>query len=58
MEVDASNEGIAAVLSQRSKKDGKIHPCAFLSRKELLAVKIALKEWRHWLEGSQLPFTV
>ncbi|KAK1803223.1 hypothetical protein P4O66_021227 [Electrophorus voltai] len=25
---------------------------------ELLAVKIALKEWRHWLEGAKHPFLV
>lgn len=25
---------------------------------ELLAIKIALKEWRHWLEGAEQPFLV
>lgn len=25
---------------------------------ELLAVKLALEEWRHWLEGVPLPFSV
>ena len=71
VEVDASNEGIRAVLSQRSEVDGKMHPCAFLSRRlssaernydignrELLAVKVTLEEWRHWLEGAQHPFIV
>ena len=71
VEVDASNNGVGAVLSQRSEKDNKLHPCAFLSRKlspaernydvgnrELLAVKIALEAWRHWLEGAQHPFIV
>lgn len=33
VEVDASNDGVGAVLSQRSAKDSKLHPCAFLSRK-------------------------
>ncbi|KAI3360769.1 hypothetical protein L3Q82_013013 [Scortum barcoo] len=58
VEVDASNEGMGAVLSQRSPQDQRIHPCAFLSRKlspaeqnydvgnwELLAIKVALEEW-------------
>ena len=71
VEVDASNEGVGAVLSQRSAQDNKLHPCAFLSRKltdaernydvgnkELLAVKIALEDWRHWLEGAEQPFIV
>ena len=71
VEVDASNEGIGAVLSQRAEKDSKLHPCAYLSRKltaaernydvgnrELLAVKVALDEWRHWLEGAKQPFIV
>lgn len=71
VEVDASNDGVGAVLSQRSTEDHKLHPCAFLSRKlspaernydvgnrELLAVKLALEEWRHWLEGAQHPFIV
>ena len=48
-----------------------MHPCAFLSRRlssaernydvgnrELLAVKVTLEEWRHWLEGSLHPFIV
>ncbi|KAM8751192.1 LOW QUALITY PROTEIN: uncharacterized protein AB9X84_012845 [Acanthopagrus schlegelii] len=33
VEVDASNDGVGAVLSQRSERDGKMHPCAFLSRR-------------------------
>ena len=33
VEVDASNDGVGAVLSQRSEKDGKMHPCAFLSKR-------------------------
>ncbi|XP_041810033.1 uncharacterized protein lrfn4b [Chelmon rostratus] len=71
VEVDASDVGVGAVLSQRSLKDNKVHPCAFFSRKlskaernydvgnrELLAVKLALEEWRHWLEGAEQPFLV
>ena len=71
VEVDASDVGVGAVLSQRAAEDGKMHPCAFYSRRltpaecnydignrELLAVKLALEEWRHWLEGSKVPFVV
>lgn len=71
VEVDASEVGVGAVLSQRSSSDDKMHPCAFLSHRlspaernydignrELLAVKLALEEWRHWLEGSGVPFIV
>ena len=71
VEVDASDIGVGAVLSQRSAHDNKLHPCAFFSRslspaernydignKELLAVKLALEEWRHWLEGTKQPFLV
>jgi len=70
VDVDASNDGVGAVLSQRSA-DRKMHPCAYLSRRltpaernydvgnrELLAVKVALEEWRHWLERAQHPFIV
>ena len=71
VEVDASNIGVGAVLSQRSSRDAKVHPCAFFSHRlsaaeqnydisnhELLAVKMALEEWRHWLEGASVPFQV
>ncbi|KAG1953664.1 retrotransposable element [Pimephales promelas] len=71
VEVDASEVGVGAVLSQRSPSDDKMHPCAFFSHRlspaesnydignrELLAVKLALEEWRHWLEGSGVPFIV
>lgn len=50
------------ILSQRRPMNGKLHPCAFLCQKltqaernynfgnqELLAVKVALEEWWHWL---------
>lgn len=53
VEVDASDSGVGAVLSQRSEVDQKLHPCAYFSRKlssaernynigncELLAIKL------------------
>ena len=71
VEVNASNLGVGAILSQRSAGDTKVHPCAYFSHrltpaeqnyyignKELLAIKLALEEWRHWLEGAQVPFQV
>ncbi|KAK3506361.1 hypothetical protein QTP70_031351 [Hemibagrus guttatus] len=71
VEVDASSSGLGAVLSQRHGDPGKVHPCAFYSRKlttaevnydvgnqELLAIKAALDEWHHWLEGARHPFQV
>ncbi|KAK3537116.1 hypothetical protein QTP70_002129 [Hemibagrus guttatus] len=71
VEVDTSSSGLGAVLSQRHGDPGKLHPCAFYSRKltateanydvgnrELLAIKAALEEWRHWLEGERHLFQV
>ncbi|KAK3522827.1 hypothetical protein QTP86_004675 [Hemibagrus guttatus] len=61
VEVDASSSGIP----------GKLHPCAFFSRKltaveanydvgsrELLSIKATLEEWRHSLERARHPFLV
>ncbi|KAL0156943.1 hypothetical protein M9458_048189, partial [Cirrhinus mrigala] len=71
VEVDASSTGVGAVLSQRQGDPPKMYPCAYFSHKlnpaernydvgnrELLAIKLALEEWRHWLEGAKHPFTV
>lgn len=71
VKVDASDTGVGAVLSQRSSQGQKLHTCAFYSRRltaaernydvgnrELLAVKLALEEWRHWLVGLEQPFIV
>ncbi|KAK3562970.1 hypothetical protein QTP86_012590 [Hemibagrus guttatus] len=69
VEADTSSSGLGAVLSQHHGKPGKLHPCAYYSRKltaaeanydvgnrELLAIKVALEEWHHWLEGVRHPF--
>lgn len=71
VEINASDLGVGAVLSQRSEKDSKTHPCAFFSRRlssadqnydvgnrELLVIKLALEELRHWLEGTETPFVI
>ncbi|KAK1806150.1 hypothetical protein P4O66_000042 [Electrophorus voltai] len=71
IEVDASEVGVGAVLSQRSGEDKRLHPCAYFSLclspaeqnydvgdHELLVVKLALEEWRRWLEGAKHPFLV
>ena len=70
IETDASNFALGCILSQKDS-DGDLHPCAYYSRalnaaernyciydKELLAIKVAFDEWRHYLEGSQHQITV
>lgn len=65
---DTSDVEVGTILSQRSADE---HPCTFFSWKlspaehnydvgncELLAVKLALEECRHWLEGAEQPFLV
>lgn len=71
VKVDVSSSGMEAILSQRPVIDDKLHPCAFFSRrllatewnyevgsKELLAIKVALEQWSHWLEGSERPIII
>ncbi|KAI3368795.1 hypothetical protein L3Q82_025780, partial [Scortum barcoo] len=49
VEVDASNEGLSS--AERNYDVGN---------RELLAraIKVALEEWRHWLDGAEQPFIV
>lgn len=68
VEVDTSDTGVRAILSQISHLDNKTHSCAFFSHRlspsernydvsdrELLAIKLALEEWQHLLEGAEHP---
>ena len=70
VEADASNFATGAVLSQQAK-DGKWHPVAFFSKslseaernyeiydKELLAIMLALEEWRQYLLGARQKFEI
>jgi hypothetical protein len=69
VEVDASNVGTGAILSQ--EQQGKWHPVAFMSKslldteknyeiydKELLAIVKALKAWRQYLIHANQQFEV
>jgi len=69
VETDASNFAVGTVLFQ--EVDGKLHPVGFISSsltksqrnypiydKELLSIKIALEQWRHFLEGARHPITI
>ena len=69
VEADASNYAVGAVLSQ--EQDGIYYPIAFLSKtlnaaernyeiydKEILAIMIAVEEWRHYLLGTKEPFNI
>lgn len=71
VEVDASEVELVAVLSQQHGNPEKLYPQAFFTRKltpvehnydigncKMLAVKAALEERGHWLEGAQHPFVV
>ncbi len=63
--------GMGAVLWQCFSPDQKLHPYAYFSQRltlaewnydvgnwELLAIQLALEEWRYWLEGVEHPFLV
>ena len=65
METDASDYAVGACLLQTGE-DGRLHPVAYSSKKldaaernypihekELLAIKEALRVWRHYLENGK-----
>ena len=67
VETDASNGVVGAVLSQQLPETQLWHPIAYFSKtmqaaelnynihdKEMLAIILALQEWRAWLEGLQV----
>ncbi len=69
VEADASEGAVGAVLSQ--KKNRKWRPVAFMSKslsttecnykiyeKELLAIMLALDEWRHYLMGATVDVEI
>uniref|UniRef100_A0A803SPZ4 Gypsy retrotransposon integrase-like protein 1 n=1 Tax=Anolis carolinensis TaxID=28377 RepID=A0A803SPZ4_ANOCA len=69
VQADASDVAVGAVLMQPVGEH--LHPCAYYSRqltapernytiweKELLAIKVAFENWRHWLEGAKFPIEV
>jgi RNase H-like domain found in reverse transcriptase/Integrase zinc binding domain/Reverse transcriptase (RNA-dependent DNA polymerase) len=71
LQTDASDRAIGAVLMQKDD-NGDLHPCGYLSHaltptetrwqiydRELYAIYYALyKEWRHLLEGTELPVSI
>jgi hypothetical protein len=70
LETDASDFGVGGILSQL-QADGILRPVAFFSRqmvaaernyevydKELLAIVVCLKNWRHLLQGGKHQITI
>ena len=70
IEADASKYASGAVLTQ-TDSNGARHPIAYLSKtfnpternyeiydRELLAIMRALKEWRHYVQGSPHPVVI
>ncbi|KAK9395824.1 retrotransposon-derived protein PEG10 [Crotalus adamanteus] len=70
IQADASDVAVGAVLLQKNK-NGILQPCAYTSKKfteserrwaiwekEAFAIRWALLNWRHYLEGSKVPFEV
>lgn len=59
VEVEASESGVGAILSQRLGENRKLQPVAFFFTKlSPASSRTAVEEWWHWLEGAKNPFTV
>lgn len=68
VELDASERRVGAILLQRFGEKPKLQPVVYfpenslplneIGKWELLTMKLALKEWRHWLEGAHNPFLI
>ena len=71
VEIDTSDQAIGGVFSQVNKRPGQVHPVSYRSRtlnpaeinytiteKELLAIKDAFQEWRHYLLGAKHVVTI
>ncbi|KAL0154770.1 hypothetical protein M9458_049033, partial [Cirrhinus mrigala] len=63
VEVDASDVGVGATENYThvvffSRKFNPTQQRYGVGDRELLAIKWALEEWRHWLQGGGDPFTV
>ena len=71
VEVDASQQAIGAILSQVDPDDKKQHVVEYYSKRlskaqrnyapgklELLAIIVALKHWRHYLQGTSHKFVL
>lgn len=66
----STETGVGAVLAQCFRDKAKLHPVAFsrkrspaeqnydIANHELLAGKLDLEEWRHWLEGATYLFMI
>lgn len=62
---------VRGALRYRKIQDDRVHLCTFFSHRltpagcnydvgnrELLAIRLALGDWHHWLEGAVVPFIV
>lgn len=54
----SSKKFLESQVFRSHKFSRKLSPAVCIySNQELLAVKLVLEEWHHWLEGTHHPFT-